>query len=94
MQVPKSVALPFGTFEKVLKDKANAAVAKQISSLQKQLVRLASVDGMLLYLERFYHMHDDSSRTTCEQQHSEVLHACAFFKTCDQRLVGSLTRVK
>ena len=44
-QVPKSVALPFGTFERVLKDEANAAAAKQIGSLQKQLVRFLMVSS-------------------------------------------------
>ena len=39
--VPSSVALPFGTFERTLKEKANAGAAKAVAGLQKQLVRLA-----------------------------------------------------
>jgi hypothetical protein len=34
------VALPFGTFERTLKDKANAGAAKTIAALQKQLVSI------------------------------------------------------
>jgi hypothetical protein len=37
--VPSSVALPFGTFERTLREKANAGAAKAIAALQKQLVR-------------------------------------------------------
>ena len=36
--VPSSVALPFGTFERTLREKANAGAAKTIAALQKQLV--------------------------------------------------------
>lgn len=35
--VPRSVALPFGTFEAVLSDPANAAVAAELQQLQRQL---------------------------------------------------------
>lgn len=38
VKVPASVALPFGSFERTLKDKANAGAAKPIAGLQKQLV--------------------------------------------------------
>ena len=36
-QVPHSVALPFGTFERVLKAPANAATAAKLQQLLKQL---------------------------------------------------------
>ncbi len=36
-KVPRSVALPFGTFEKVIADPANAAAAKSLASLLKEL---------------------------------------------------------
>jgi len=38
VKVPASVALPFGSFERTLKDKANAGAAKTIAGLQTQLV--------------------------------------------------------
>lgn len=41
--VPSSVALPFGTFERTLKEKANSAAARNIASLQKQLVSMLLV---------------------------------------------------
>lgn len=37
--VPASVALPFGTFERVLKDDVNQEAAAAVAKLQKQLVR-------------------------------------------------------
>lgn len=37
--VPASVALPFGTFERVLKDDVNTDAAAAVAKLQKQLVR-------------------------------------------------------
>lgn len=37
--VPSSVALPFGTFERALKEKTNATAAENIAALQKKLVR-------------------------------------------------------
>ena len=37
--MPASVALPFGTFERVLQDRVNAGAAKAIASAQSQLVR-------------------------------------------------------
>lgn len=36
--VPASVALPFGVFERTLKDPANKAAAASIAALQKELV--------------------------------------------------------
>ena len=36
--VPASVALPFGTFERVLADAANANTARAIAAAQKELV--------------------------------------------------------
>ena len=38
--VPASVALPFGTFEKVLKDDVNSEAAAAVAKAQKALVRL------------------------------------------------------
>lgn len=38
IHVPTSVAIPFGSCEKALKDKANSEVAKTITALQKELV--------------------------------------------------------
>lgn len=38
--VPSSVALPFGTFERVLADNANAAAAAKVAEDQKKLVRV------------------------------------------------------
>lgn len=38
--VPASVALPFGTFEKVLKDDVNKEAAAAVAKAQKALVRL------------------------------------------------------
>lgn len=38
INVPTSVAIPFGSCERVLKDKANAEVAKAIQTAQKELV--------------------------------------------------------
>lgn len=37
--VPASVALPFGTFERVLKGDVNAEAAAAVAKLQKELVR-------------------------------------------------------
>lgn len=39
ISVPASVALPFGAFERTLKDPANAAYADAIEGLIKDLVR-------------------------------------------------------
>ena len=38
--VPSSLALPFGTFERVLKDAVNKEAAAAIAELQKKLVTL------------------------------------------------------
>jgi hypothetical protein len=39
--VPRSVALPFGTFEAVLADPVNAAVAQQLAAIDSQLAGIA-----------------------------------------------------
>jgi len=38
VRLPQSVAMPFGTFEKVLEEADNAEVAKEIAALEKKLV--------------------------------------------------------
>lgn len=43
--VPRSVALPFGTFEAVLTDPANAAVAAELQQIQQQLQASAKQAG-------------------------------------------------
>jgi hypothetical protein len=43
--VPRSVALPFGTFEAVLTDPANAAVAAELQQIQQQLAAAAKQAG-------------------------------------------------
>jgi hypothetical protein len=43
--VPRSVALPFGTFEAVLTDPSNAAVAAELQQIQQQLAAAAKQAG-------------------------------------------------
>lgn len=43
--VPRSIALPFGTFEAVLTDPANAAVAAELQSIQQKLSMSAKQPG-------------------------------------------------
>lgn len=43
--VPRSIALPFGTFEAVLTDPANAAVAAELQQIQQQLAAAAKQAG-------------------------------------------------
>jgi hypothetical protein len=45
IMVPRSVALPFGTFEAVLTDPANAAVAAELQQIQQQLQASAKQAG-------------------------------------------------
>lgn len=48
--VPASVALPFGTFERVLKDDVNKEAAAAVAELQSQLVTAAHVSHCTLSL--------------------------------------------
>lgn len=43
--VPRSIALPFGTFEAVLTDPANAAVAAELQQIQAKLSTFAKQTG-------------------------------------------------
>lgn len=45
IMVPRSIALPFGTFEAVLTDPANEAVAAQLQAIQQQLSAAAGKSG-------------------------------------------------
>lgn len=45
IMVPKSIALPFGTFEAVLTDPANAEVASELQQIQQQLSAVAKKAG-------------------------------------------------
>lgn len=45
IMVPRSIALPFGTFEAVLTDPANEAVAAQLQVIQQQLSAAAGKSG-------------------------------------------------
>lgn len=46
IQVPASVAVPFGTFERVLEAEANKAVAAKLSSLLSELQSLSSAEAV------------------------------------------------
>ncbi len=50
--VPASVALPFGTFERVLTDKANSEAAAAVKAAQKELVGPATCRANLRSLLR------------------------------------------
>ncbi len=50
-QVPASVALPFGTFERVIAEPENAAAAKELAALTQRLAGASEDSGVPAELE-------------------------------------------
>lgn len=60
--VPASVALPFGTFERVLKDDVNKQAATKVAELQKKLVNITACSEL-----HFFYMYCDRTASTSLQ---------------------------